>query len=177
MYYIFPFQRENKYSRTSAVKYALTYGLTPNPNYRYFPLINDKSGDCANFISQCLFTGNAPMDFNKVRPWWYKKGLNRALDTWSISWSVAHSLYYYLRENAEKNSSYTKGIEITNKKELEVGDLIFFQDKKGLIFHSTIVTSFSNGEPLITQHSPQAVNIPYIKSWPAFKYHYVKIRI
>lgn len=171
------FQRQNKYLRSSAVNYALTYGLKPNPNYRYFPLINDNSGDCANFISQCLLAGGAQMDFNASRPWWYKHGANKSQDTWSVSWTVAHSLYYYLRVNQENNSAYTKGFELTSKNDLELGDLIFFENNRGVIFHSAIVTGFSYGEPLVTHHSYEAVNIPYRRSWPAFKYHYVKVVI
>ena len=177
MNYLTSFQRQNKYLRSVAVNYALTYGLKPNPKYRYIPLINDSSGDCANFISQCLLAGGAQMDFNTVRPWWYRHAANRSLDTWAISWTVAHSLYYYLRVNAEKNSAYVKGLEVTNERELEPGDLIFFEDNRGHIFHSAIVTGFSLGEPLITHHSFEAVNIPYRKSWPAFKYHYIKVVI
>jgi hypothetical protein len=55
------------------------------------------------------------MNFNTERPWWYRHAENRSKDTWAISWTVAHSLYYYLRVNAEKNSAYTKGLEVTNK--------------------------------------------------------------
>ncbi|URZ15367.1 amidase domain-containing protein [Clostridium felsineum] len=178
MYYITNLKRQpNKYLRSASVNYALTYALNPNPNYRYFKLINDTSGDCSNFVSQCLLAGNAPMNFNSFRPWWYKHAANKAYDTWSISWTVAHSLYYYLRINHEKNLPYAKGIETTAAKDLELGDLIFFQNKAGVIFHSSIVTGFLLGQPLISQHSYEAVNIPYKKSWPVFKYHYVKIII
>ena len=177
MYYIPTFQRQNKYMRSAAVNYALTYGLKPNPNYRYFPLINDSSGDCANFISQCLLAGGAQMDFNDARPWWYRHGANRSQDTWALSWTIAHSLYYYLRVNEENNSVYTKVFELTNKNDLELGDLIFFEDTRGHIFHSTIVTGFSASGPLVTHHSFEAVNIPYRSSWPAFKYHYIKVVI
>jgi hypothetical protein len=179
MYYISNFQRQNKYLRSAAVNYALTYALKPNPSYRYFPLINDNSGDCANFISQCLLAGGAQMNFDAARPWWYKHAASRAQDTWTVSWTVAHSLYYYLRVNEEKNSSYTKGIEINNSKELELGDLILFEDDKNHIFHSSIVTGFSFGSPLISQHSYGAVNIPYRRSWSASvaRYHYIKVVI
>jgi hypothetical protein len=177
MNYLTTFQRQNKYLRSAAVNYALTYGLKPNPKYRYLPLINDSSGDCANFISQCLLAGGAQMDFNAVRPWWYRHATNRSQDTWAISWTVAHSLYYYLRVNAEKNSAYIKGLEVTNRRDLELGDLIFFEDNRGRIFHSAIVSGFSLGEPLITHHSFEAVNIPYRSSWPAFKYHYIKVAL
>lgn len=177
MYYIPNFQRQNKYLRNSAVNYALTYGLNPNPNYRYFKLIDDNGGDCSNFISQCLLAGGATMEFNTSRPWWYRHGITISKDTWSLCWATAHSLYYYLRVNAEKNSPYTKGIEAKSAENLEPGDLIFLQDEKERIFHSCIVTSLFMGEILVTQHTYDAVNIPYQRSYPVFKYHYVKIVI
>lgn len=171
--------RQNKYLRVNAVKYALTYALTPNPAFRYFPLTNDTSGDCANFVSQCLLAGGAPMDFNLKRPWWYKTNgtSNVKDDTWSISWAVAHSLYYYLKVNEEKNSSGVKGLEIYNKNQLQIGDLIFFEDINKVIFHSAIITSFSGNEPLISHHSFEALNIFYKSSWPASKYHFIKVSI
>lgn len=169
--------RQNHYLRSNAVKYAVTYALNPNPAFRYFPLINDSSGDCANFISQCLLAGGGKMDYNPSRPWWYNKNgtADNSDDTWSIPWTIAHSLYYYLRVNQEQHRPYTQGFEITDERDLELGDLIFFEDNKGLIFHSTIVTSFSGGEPLVSHHSFQALNIPYRSSWPAFKYHFIKV--
>lgn len=170
--------RENKYSRAEAVKYATTYALKPNPAYRYFPLVGDNSGNCANFISQCLLAGGAPMDFNTQRPWWYKKnGDNVMSSTWSLSWTVAHSLYFYLKVNESMNAKGVKGLEVYDKGQLELGDLMFFEDNKGTIFHSAIITSFRGRNPLISQNSFEALNIPYLKSWRANKIHFMKIHI
>lgn len=170
--------RQNQYSRSDAVKYAITYALKPNPAYRYFPLINDSSGDCANFLSQCLYAGGAPMSFNSHNSWWYKhNAISRNNDTWSISWTVAHSLYWYLKINQESNSPGVKGLEVPNASALELGDLMFFEDNKGNIFHSAIVTSFLYNQPLISHHSFEALNIPYQRSWPASKLHFLKISI
>nr|WP_246582931.1 amidase domain-containing protein [Clostridium simiarum] len=170
--------RQNRYSRLAATKYAITYALKPNPKYRYFPLVDDKGGDCANFLSQCLFAGGAPMDFNTARPWWYKSyNGNIMKDTWSISWAVAHSLYYYLKVSESINSPGVKGLEVYNKKDLELGDLIFFENNKGTIFHSAIITSFLGREPLISQHSFEALNIPYRSSWTPSKFHFIKVII
>lgn len=171
--------RQNKYLRFEAVSYALTYALNPNPKYRYFELIDDNGGDCTNFTSQCLFAGGAKMNYGNNWSWWYnnKNTSNVMDDTWSISWAVAHSLYYYLKNNEEVNSPYVKGLEVTNERELELGDLIFYENNNKKIFHSAIVTSFLNGFPLVSQHTPNASNIYYQNSWKAKKYHYVKIVI
>lgn len=170
--------RQNQYNRNNAVAYAIKYALKPNKSYRYFPLVNDRSGDCANFISQCLKAGGAPMNFSRQNPWWYKRNsINSKNDTWSISWTVANSLYWYLKVNQKSNFYGPKGLEVRNISELELGDLIFFQDNKGSVFHSAIVTSFSSNRPLISHHSFEALNIPYSSSWPASKLRFLKISI
>lgn len=169
-------RQKNNYSRINAVKYATTYALTPNPNYRYFDIIDNKGGDCANFISQCLLAGGAPMDFNAKYPWWYINSSSSTInDSWSICWAVAHSLYYYLKVNEENHSSKLKGLEVYNTNDLEIGDLIFFEDRNKTIFHSSIITSFWGNNPLISQHTFNALNIPYEKSWDVYKYHFIKI--
>jgi hypothetical protein len=170
--------RQNQYIRTRAVAYAIEYALKPNKAYRYFPLINDRSGDCANFLSQCLKAGGAPMNFSSRNPWWYKHNpINSKNDSWSISWTVANSLYWYLKINQQSNLYGAKGLEVGTVSELELGDLIFFEDVKGNIFHSAIVTSFSYNQPLISHHSFEALNIPYASSWPASKLRFLKISI
>ncbi|OFI01380.1 putative amidase domain protein [Clostridium acetireducens DSM 10703] len=171
--------RQNGYSRVDAVRYATTYALSPNPAFRYFPVINNSSGDCTNFISQCLLAGGAKMQYNNSHPWWYNnKGTPNVMDdTWSIPWAVANSLYYYLKTNQEKKSPYVKGLEVYDKSLLDVGDLICYEGNDGVVFHSAIITSFFNGEPLVSQHSFEALNIPYEKSWITRKHHFLKISI
>jgi hypothetical protein len=175
----FYYYRANRYSRSAAVRYAVTYALKPNPAYRYFPLINDTSGDCANFLSQCLRAGGAPLTYAPGHVWWYNSKGNSNVndDSWSVSWTVAHSLYWYLKINQASGFSGVKGLEVESQSQLELGDLIFFEDRTGLIFHSSIVTGFSNGTPLVSHHSYEALNIPYTRSWPAGKYHFLKVSI
>ncbi len=176
MYILNPYEdshlyRQGSYSRSAAVNYAVTYALKPNPAYRYFPIVNDSSGDCANFISQCLHAGGAPMTYNPKYSWWYNG------NKWSVSWTVAHSLYWYLKINQANKYPAVKGLEVSSASMLELGDLILFEDSKGLIFHSAIVTGFSGSVPLVSHHSYEALNIPYTRSWGASRYHFLKISI
>ena len=174
------FYRINQYSRINAVKYARMYALHPNPSFRYFPLINNEtSGDCTNFISQCLLAGGAPMIFNPSLPWWYKKASTASTkeDTWSISWAVANSLYWFLKINQQTKAYGIKGFEVYDINLLELGDLIFFEDDNGKIFHSTIITSFKYSQPLVSHHSFEALDIYYKNSWPAKRVHYIKISL
>lgn len=168
--------RTSQYSRNDAVKYAVEYALNPNPAYKYFPIIANNGGDCTNFVSQCLKAGGAPMTFNTKNNWWYKNnGFSNV--SWSTSWTVAHSLYWYLKINQESKLYGAKGVEVSNINFLELGDLIFYEDNKNVIFHSAIITGFSQNRPLISQHSFEALNITYLKSWKSYKYHFLKISI
>lgn len=169
----------NKYSRANAVKYATAYALAPNPNYKYFPLINDQSGDCTNFLSQCLLAGGATMNYISPQEWWYKHNSSQGTtyDTCSITWSVTHSFYWLLKTNQEKKIAGVKGIEITDIRKLELGDLIFYEKSNGAIFHGAIITRFNGIIPLICQHSYEALNIPYTSTWKAKRIHFLKINI
>lgn len=137
-------------------------------------------GDCSSFISQCLKAGGAPIAFGTQKPWWYEnKGTaNVNDDTWSLSWTVAHSLHWCLKVRYEKKIPGLSGMEVDDMSMLEAGDIIQYEDSKGTIYHSAIITGFqalSVGKaPLITQHSFNAVNIPYIKP-KASRMHLMKI--
>jgi len=172
--------RTNQYSRINAVRYARTYALHPNPSFRYFPLINNESsGDCANFISQCLLAGGGPMTFSGSHPWWYNKAntVSTKDDTWSVTWTVANSLYWTLKVNQQSKSSGIKGLEIYDNSLLELGDLVFFEGNNGNIFHSAIITSFRYAQPLVSHHSFEALDINYTNSWPAKRVHFLKISL
>jgi hypothetical protein len=169
------------YSRDAAVSYALKYALNPNPQYKYFATHNDGGGDCSNFVSQCLSAGGAPMSYDSPNPWWYKNTTsNSSRDSWSISWSVANSLYWCLKTRGKLNISGLKGIEISDMDMLEPGDVIQYENFNGIIYHSAIITAFTYEKgskfPLISQHSFDAKNISYVKP-KAKKTHFIKIMI
>ncbi|GAA0723376.1 amidase domain-containing protein [Clostridium malenominatum] len=166
------------YNRKAAVLYAKEYALKPNPKYRYFSL-EHTGGDCTNFVSQCLLAGGAPLIYNREHSWWYnsKNTANVMDDSWSLSWAIAHSFYWFLKVNEEKNLKGAKGREVKDVNLLELGDLVFFQNTKGTIYHSSIITDFLGNVPLISQHTFEALNIPYHKNWIAHKIHLLKISI
>lgn len=161
--------REDKYSRINATNYAIKYALKSNPMYRYFSPTGTLGGDCTNFISQCLIAGGASMVYNS-QPWWYNSKVC------SLSWSVANSFYLCITKRAKLKLPGLKGIEISDYRKLELGDLILYEDSKGSIYHSAIITSFTSNYPLISQHSYDAVNISPIKP-KAIKMHFIKIEI
>jgi cell wall-associated NlpC family hydrolase len=147
------------YNRKSAVNYALKYGPEPNHHYQYFKIYGNLGGDCTNFVSQCLYEAGIPMMRGNIAPWWYQDP-----ETWSVAWVNSHSLYWCLRIRYENNLIGPKGKIVSDVSELELGDLIFYEDEHHQIDHSAIITGFKDGLPTITQHSPELVNIHYIKT-------------
>lgn len=164
------------YIRQSALNYALTYAAIPNPNYKYF-----KGNDCTNFVSQCLRAGGAKNYFHRTHPWWYLQGKS------SISWSVAGSLYWYIRVCTQENISGIRAqtfFKSTNQplsneilSVIEIGDLIQYRNTEGQVQHSAIITGFENtnqgAQPLISQHTSNQKNIPWRKTFPIAVFHHI----
>lgn len=129
------------YDRQAAVKYAERWWNRYNPAYRNF------SVNCTNFVSQCLFAGGAPMRGapNRNQGWWYQH------DNWSYSWSVAHSLRWYLSGSTQG----LQGKEVESVQELSPGDVICYDFQgDGRWDHQTIVvTKDAQGMPLVNAHT------------------------
>ena len=70
-------------------------------------------------------------------------------------------------------------MEVEDIAKLEIGDLIFYENLHNVIFHSTIITSFTDTygdtQPLISQHSYNQLNETYQKSYVYKKAHFLKI--
>ncbi|MEG0472418.1 MAG: amidase domain-containing protein [Solibacillus sp.] len=158
------------YNRLAAVAYAQRWWNDYNPQ---FPVFQD---DCTNFISQCLFAGNAPMRGappNREVGWWMI-GLN---ERWSYSWTVSHSLRWYL-ETSKKGLAASR---TDSPFDLEIGDVIFYDFQgNGRIDHSTIVTSIVDGVPYVNAHTSNSANRLYTYETstaytPEMQYYYYKI--
>lgn len=134
-------EKSSGYDRRAAVQYADYWWNQYNPEFQQFTV------DCTNFVSQCLLAGGAPMQGipDRNQGWWYEG------EQWSYSWSVAHSLRWYL-------SGATRGligIEVESASQLEPGDIICYDfEGDGRWDHNTIVTTKDqNGEPLVNAHT------------------------
>ena len=142
------------YNRTKAVEYAHNWAFARNREYYSY---SDRSGDCANFVSQCLYEGGLPKtsEWNVIREKLDDIGVIEAINhNWANffyvtrAWSSVNPLYEYLINN------YSEGvIEITEGTDLEalqerygvqVGDVMFFDaDGDGIPNHATIITAVS----------------------------------
>jgi hypothetical protein len=136
------------YNREEAVAYAHRHWNSPNPQFRTF-----EEDDCTNFVSQCLFAGGFPMEpsASRSRGWWYRWGATRSQDLWSYSWTVAHSLYLYLRGKARQG---VQVIQMESADQLELGDVICYDwEGDGRWNHNTIVTWTSEYGPYVNARS------------------------
>jgi hypothetical protein len=142
------------YDRQKAVEYADQWWNSYNQAYRKF------ENDCTNYVSQVLLAGGILMKRTgkQDKGWWYQ-GLGGPKDQWSFSWSVAHSLYWYL----EESKSRTFAIGVADPRELELGDVICYDfDGDGRWQHTTVVTAFDEqGEPLVNAHTENS----YHRNW------------
>jgi Putative amidase domain len=130
-----------QYNRFAAVRYAETWWNSYNPAFKKFAV------DCTNFVSQCLYAGGIPMSGypNRTKGWWMKN------DSWSYSWTVAHSFRWYL----SGAHSGLKAIEVSSPEQLMPGDVICYDFQgDGRFDHTTIVVAKDRkGMPLVNAHT------------------------
>lgn len=134
------------YDRREAVRYAERWWNSYNPDFEIF------EDDCTNYISQCLLAGGAPMRGAPVRDqgWWYQN------NNWSFSWSVAHSLRWYLSGSTQG----LQGKEVDDPEGLLLGDVICYDFQgDGRWDHNTIVVAKdAYGMPLVNAHTNNSRN-------------------
>jgi hypothetical protein len=135
------------YNRKKVQDYVNTWWNSFNPGYLFF-----KEDDCTNFVSQCLFAGNAPMNYTGKRElgWWYQ-GKSGNQELWSFSWAVADSLRRYLTGGTKDWHAEM----VDSPLKLTIGDVISYDwDGNGHYQHSAIVTDTdANGMPLVSAHT------------------------
>ncbi|MFZ5827133.1 MAG: amidase domain-containing protein [Bacillota bacterium] len=137
------------YDRLQAVQYAAFWWSGYNPMFRAFP-----GEDGTNFVSQALWSGGMDMEVTNRRDkgWWYL-GPN---EQWSYSWTVAHSLRWYLETSG-------RGKKRSAASELELGDVISYDWNGDDVWdHQAIVVGFDpEGEPLMAAHSAPSWGRPW----------------
>lgn len=135
------------YRRDLAAAYADRWWNEGNPAFELFDV------NCTNYVSQCIFAGNAPMNYTGRREsgWWYK-GRAGSRENWSYSWAVANAMSVYL--SAARKSGLRAEL-VSSADELQLGDVIAYDwGGDGRFQHTTIVTAFdSAGQPLVNANT------------------------
>ena len=157
------------YNRTNAVKYATDNYNKYNSNY---PDMRDMGGDCANFVSQCLFRGGKAMSGN-----WYVYKKNNVYPkpnsakqlnySWNLSdpspWISAKEFNSYWKNKCNKKYEYKAQYYIDNHKTIYSqsilsGDVVQFKKKVGFwyqAYHTMIIVGYdtSNKDFILAGHS------------------------
>ncbi len=133
------------YNRDAAIKYGDTYAL--NYNLSVYNSYKGKGGDCANFVSQCLYAGGFPTDST-----WYKH---------SVAWiNVMRQIKHF--------SNYGTFLTADNGNILKGNPVYFDWNGDGTWDHATIcVGRNSNGIAIIDSHTRDLYHSVY--SYASYK--------
>ena len=118
------------YNRTSAISYADKYCINYNSKYNSY---KGRGGDCANFVSQCLYAGGFPQDSE-----WYKH---------SVAWiNVMKQIAHF--------KSYGTFLNANNGNLLKGNPIYFDWNGDGVYDHATICAGRnSNGVAILDSHT------------------------
>lgn len=118
------------YNPSAAVEYAGKYWNNYNPAYGNY---NSVGGDCANFVSQCLYAGGIEQDGT-----WYNG---------SSAWISCSAQIEYFR-----NKGYTI-IDGAQASDIKVGNPVYYY-YGGSMAHTAICVGYDdNGTPLVAAHN------------------------
>ena len=154
----------NMYNRKKAVEYAYTWWNSRNPQFFNF---DNFGGDCTNFISQCLYYGDIPMQKSNNLGWFYNSSNNR-----SYSWTGVVEFFNFCTQN---NTGLGPKAKLVTISMLEIGDIVQLQQFSQDRFHHNLIITKINGIPnieniFVTCHTNDA------KDKPLKDYYYNKIR-
>lgn len=133
--------RSRDYNYGAAVQYAYNYGENYNPNY---PNWGRYGGDCANFVSQCLYAGGKPMvgrDAKSVNSW-FSRGNQYNTSKVSATWRGADMFKEYWKSKATAYRRFEMGGEETYNYTWP-GDAVSLLNKNGRAYHTLICVSYS----------------------------------
>ena len=118
------------YNPSAAVDYASKYWNNYNPSYGNY---NNVGGDCANFVSQCLYAGGVEQDGT-----WYNG---------SSAWISCSSQIEYFR-----SKGYTV-IDWAQAGDIKIGNPVYYYNG-GSMAHTAICVGYdNNGTPLVAAHN------------------------
>lgn len=130
------------YDPSAAASYATKYAYSYNPNYTSY---KGRGGDCANFVSQCLYYGG----ISKTSNW----------KPDSYQWINCGGLKSFLCS--------TLGCSIISQpsaSQISVGDVMYYNNGA----HVCIVSSIDNGVPKVCGHTADTKNGSYKQGYSTY---------
>jgi hypothetical protein len=144
------------YSYSDAVSYANKYYKSYNSSY---PDWNSVGGDCANFISQCLYAGGKSMvgtpgttqaadNFAN----WFSKGTSQNVKNVSSTWRGADAFRNYWQTNATSYKKFTS-VDSNSFAYGYKGDAISLLNSNGRAYHTMIIVDYSSPDFTLAAHT------------------------
>lgn len=165
-------KRRSLYYPRLAVNYAIKYALSYNNEY---PNYKDAGGDCANFISQCLFAGGKSMVGNNpgnLDNWFCNSNNKWNTKLISSTWRGARAFSKFWSKNAREYKDF--GIKYFNSfktfnniyRYASRGDIISFLDMNNIAYHTLIIVDYNNGDLICASHSYNSSNRSLFREKP-----------
>lgn len=151
------FADDSSYSIEDAVDYATTYYSDYNSDE--YPDWSTYGGDCANFVSQCLYAGGkqwsgtpgtseAAQDFSN----WFSKGTELNTKNVSSTWRGADAFRHYWKANALAYKTFDSFTSDTYDYGFR-GDAVTLLTSTGRGYHTLIIVAYKNGDLTYAAHT------------------------
>lgn len=127
------------YDGSTAAAYATSYWSNYNSNY---PDWSPYGGDCANFVSQCLYAGGKRMSFgpSSDTSYWFSSGSIADINQVSSTWRGADAFKEYWTDHSQSQSfnSYEGAYSFGYK-----GDAVAWLNSRGRAFHIVVIVGYN----------------------------------
>ena len=148
---------DNNYSNTDAVEYAETYYTDYNSDE--YPDWTTYGGDCANFVSQCLYAGGKPwsgtpgtseaaQDFSN----WFSTGTTLNTKNVSSTWRGADAFKHYWKANALAYKTFDSYTSDTYDYGFR-GDAVTLLTSTGRGYHTLVIVGYKAGDLTFAAHT------------------------
>lgn len=136
----------NTYDVSKVTDYIDKYWENYNPD---FPAYDDYGGDCANFVSQCLYAGGMKMvgtNTSNFNNWFCRTKNTEQVSKVSSTWRGAEAFSYYWKNNCleckDFDASYFEDRKAFNAiyRFANVGDAVSMLNDNGRPYHTLIVS-------------------------------------
>lgn len=144
------------YNSGLAIDYATRYYSNYNSNYSNW---SSYGGDCANFVSQCLYAGGKSMkgtpgsssssaNFSN----WFSSGSAANTSYVSSTWRGADAFRNYWQVNATSYKKFTS-VSTSSWNYGYTGDAISLLNSNGRAYHTMIIVGYANPDFILAAHS------------------------
>lgn len=158
------------YNSGLAIDYATRYFKNYNPNYSNW---SSAGGDCANFVSQCLYAGGKKMkgtpgssssaaNFSN----WFSSGTAQSTSNVSATWRGADAFRNYWQVNSSSYKKFTK-VDTNSWNYGYTGDAVSLLDSNGRAYHTMIIVGYSNPDFILAAHSASTATTPLSSKSPS----------